>query len=634
MTKQSDIISDSKYLPVLDHGFVGLVDHMGSDAAVVQAARVSYGDGTKTVREDRGLIRYLMRHRHCYHPSMEVLTVQGWKRWDACGARETFLVPDPKTRSYRIEMLDVLTFDADEDMYVFENDRMSYCVTPDHKMWFRGKYQRDFTKVPVQSMSKWGWFDPLAGYSELGEIVGDGNPRFRFIGFFLGDGSGQGNRVTFHLKKERKKQYLRELLAELGLPHGERPSATYDDATVFTVPTPEFLLDWIDPQVRAASKSFPVDRLGALGMNDVVGLFDGLANSDGSVKADRAQLQFSSKSVALVDLFCALAARIGFDAHRTYAQDGMVACTAYTEGRTTLESRASYHRRERYVGKVFCATTSTGLLAVRGGPDKFGFVCGNTSPFEMCEVKLHLKLPIFVMRQLVRHRTASLNEYSGRYSEMTDEFYLPKLDAIMGQAADNKQGRGGEIDGRSRRGVQWLLTATYEHGFDTYRTLLGEREGFHGGAPIYDAYDDFAGDPLLAEDFPGIAREMARIALPLANYSELYWKQDLHNLLHLLKLRADGHAQYEIRVYAEAIYQIVKPLFPLVVEAWEDYVRDARTVSRMEVDLLRELLAHDAVKTTLAGLIDGAGGDAALAESRGLSVRELREFVAAWGLAA
>lgn len=217
---------------------------------------------------------------------------------------------------------------------------------------------------------------------------------------------------------------------------------------------------------------------------------------------------------------------------------------------------------------------------------------------------------------------------------MTDEFYLPDPSVIMAQASDNKQGRDGVIDPLSKRGVRWLLNATYEHGYDTYRTLLGEREGFHGDAPIYDAYDDFVGDPLLREEFPGVAREMARIALPLANYTELYWKQNLHNMLHLLKLRADGHAQYEIRVYAEAIYQIVKPLFPLVVEAWEDYVRDAKSVSRMEVDLLRELLANEGVKTTLAGLIAGAGGDAAFAEARGLSARELRDFLSAWGLAA
>lgn len=211
---------------------------------------------------------------------------------------------------------------------------------------------------------------------------------------------------------------------------------------------------------------------------------------------------------------------------------------------------------------------------------------------------------------------------------MTDEFYAPDPSVIMAQSVNNKQGRGGEIDPVSKEGVNWLINAAYEHGYDAYRTLLGERSG--GEVPLYDAYD--LPNPILDESFPGIAREMARIVLPVGNYTELYWKQNLHNMLHLLKLRADPHAQYEIRVLAEAIYDLVQPLFPLCVEAWEDYVRYAKTVSRMEAALMLELMGSDGPKATLDAMIATAGGAKAFAETRGMSQRELTEFISTWNL--
>jgi hypothetical protein len=202
MTTWDDVKDSEKCIKVLDKGFCRLVDSMGNDQSIVQAARVSYGDGTKSVREDRGLIRYLFKHKHCYHPSMQVLTISGWKRWDDCQAEETFLVPDPETRTYRIETLPIVSFDTDEDLYTFKNNRMSYKVTADHKMWFKGKYQKDFAKIYVQDMPKWGWFDPTSGYSLPGTVHGDGDIQYMFIGFYLGDGShASTNRISFHLKK-------------------------------------------------------------------------------------------------------------------------------------------------------------------------------------------------------------------------------------------------------------------------------------------------------------------------------------------------------------------------------------------------------------------------------------------------
>lgn len=633
MTKQSEIVSDTNYIPVLDHGFVGLIDVMGTDAAVVQAARVSYGAGTKTVNEDRGLIRYLLRHRHCYHPDMQVLTTVGWKRWGDCDTTETFLVPDPSTRTYREEQLSIVSFDVDEELYTFSNERMSYKVTSGHKMWFKGKYRDEFAKIAVEDMPLWGWFDPIAGYkSMLGEI--DGDDQFRFIGFYLGDGSyASPNRVNFHLKKDRKKEFLTSMLDRLGFEYTVRPSATCPGATLYSVTTPDVVREWIDVRCRAAEKSFPMNRLRDLTVSEKNGLLDGLMNSDGSAKPDRnSQYQFSSTAPNLIDLVQALAPVFGYDAHRTSCATRSVdVVTAYAPSRTSLESRKQYHGREHYRGKVYCATTSTGLLAVRGEDDKYGFVCGNTTPFEMCEVKFHIKMPILVARQWIRHRTANVNEYSGRYSLMSDEFYLPEIDVLMAQSETNNQGRGGDIDPVSKDGVRWLMQAAYDSSYEIYE-ILHKKASEHDDkdALPYDPYDDAS--PLLTEEFPGVARELARSVLPVGNYTELYWKIDLHNLMHFLRLRLDSHAQYEIRVFAQALYDLVAPRFPIIAEAFEDYVRGALTLSRMEKELIAELLcASDMPIFYFEEEVVQKGGFSAFAKSRGMSVRELREFCQTWG---
>lgn len=168
----------------------------------------------------------------------------------------------------------------------------------------------------------------------------------------------------------------------------------------------------------------------------------------------------------------------------------------------------------------------------------------HTSPFEFCEVTFKLKLPIFIMRQLIRHRTASVNEISGRYSELKTEFYTPDIDRIKGKGKFNKQGSEGEIHTSDKE--LWL-----EH--------LDENNKFQ--SELY----------LWANTF-GISNELARISLPLSQYTECYWKMDLHNLMHFLKLRLDSHAQYEIRVYAKAILEILEELFPITIKAFKKYV--------------------------------------------------------------
>ena len=205
----------------------------------------------------------------------------------------------------------------------------------------------------------------------------------------------------------------------------------------------------------------------------------------------------------------------------------------------------------------------------------------HSTPFEMCEIKFHVKLPIFVARQWIRHRTANVNEYSARYSILDREFYIPAPEHLAAQSAVNRQGRGDVLEGEEAAEVLRLLradaTATYDH----YAFMLNE-----------------AADPARQ----GLARELARMNLTLNTYTQWYWKTDLHNLLHFLSLRADAHAQYEIRAYAEPMLDILKSWVPITHAAFLDYRMGAVTFSAGMVAVLRRMLAGEAVEQKGSGL--------------------------------
>jgi len=187
----------------------------------------------------------------------------------------------------------------------------------------------------------------------------------------------------------------------------------------------------------------------------------------------------------------------------------------------------------------------------------------HTSPFEQVIITFHVKMPIFVARQWIRHRTARVNEISGRYSVMRDEFYVPGPEAVRFQSEANKQGAtDAEVPEALRERVIAALRADQQRSFGEYEALLGD----------------------------GIARELARVNLPLALYTEMYWQIDLNNLFHFLRLRLDWHAQYEIRAYGDAIARCVQAVAPLAFEAFEEHVLHAVTLSRSELDALRSAL--------------------------------------------
>jgi len=223
----------------------------------------------------------------------------------------------------------------------------------------------------------------------------------------------------------------------------------------------------------------------------------------------------------------------------------------------------------------------------------------HTTPFEMCEIKYHVKLPIFVARQWIRHRTANVNEYSARYSILDREFYLPAPDQLATQSASNRQGRGELLEGAEAARVLDLLREDALRAYEHYEEMLNERS------------DASRIDP----DRSGLARELARMNLTLGFYTQWYWKTDLHNLLHFLVLRADPHAQFEIRVYAEAMLDTVQRWVPLVYDAFTEHVLGGVHLSASAWKVIRRMLDGEVVNE----------------EQSGLGKREWRELMARLG---
>ncbi len=215
----------------------------------------------------------------------------------------------------------------------------------------------------------------------------------------------------------------------------------------------------------------------------------------------------------------------------------------------------------------------------------------HSTPFEMCEIKLHVKLPVFVARQWIRHRTANVNEYSARYSILDREFYIPEPAQLAAQSVVNNQGRGEVLTGAESARVLEILKRDAAQCYDDYESMLSQ------------------------DGQQGLARELARMNLPMNIYTQWYWKTDLHNLFHFLRLRADAHAQFEIRVYADAIAATVKDWVPLAFGAFEDYRMGGVTLSAKAIAVLKRRLAGEVVGQ----------------EDSGMSKGEWREFEGVWG---
>ncbi len=202
----------------------------------------------------------------------------------------------------------------------------------------------------------------------------------------------------------------------------------------------------------------------------------------------------------------------------------------------------------------------------------------HSTPFEMCEVKLHVKLPVFVARQWIRHRTANVNEYSARYSILDNEFYIPEIENLASQSSSNNQGRGDVLEGEEADNIIQILKNDSLRSYKSYEEMLSQ------------------------DNKKGLARELARMNLPTNIYTQWYWKTDLHNLFNFIRLRNDKHAQYEIRVYAETIAKLVKKWVPFAFEAFEQYQLNSSHLSSNGLSCLKRLMKGEDVTQDNSGM--------------------------------
>jgi flavin-dependent thymidylate synthase len=607
LTTQEEIKSDPNYIPLLDYGFAGLIDHMGDDSAIVQAARVSYGDGTKKVSEDRALIRYLLRHHHTSPIEMVVMKLhlkmpifvarQLVRHRTACLTGDmaiTFDLPSGKAgngapRAYP------LTIKQLYDRFYVRNGVQS-CETKRKRiqeMRLRCCDEDNLTVTHTSITDVWeNGIKPIIkvvfangdalratadhlcftdqGWLRLSEAL-EQNVGFARFERELSSLSLQSEYTEEELKTEEWRR--------IDTCEGFERYSGYDVSNLGRVRS------WRN--FRWTDVSIPVIKRETRG---VAGYSVVSLSADGKSRAFLVH-RLVRKAFGFSD---------GSDQTRHIDNNRRNNRLTNLVGGTSLENN-----RDRMM-----TGCSQRLAIVFSQPISFE----NDGEEMTYDISVEGPFHNFSAANTVVHN--SLNEYSGRYSLMSDEFYMPEPEHIQPQSSDNKQGRAGEIDEVSKAGVNWLMKASFEQSHAAYSVLLGEREN---AEQHYDAYSDES--PLLSDTFPGIARELARIVLPVANYTEMYWRIDLSNLFKLLKLRADAHAQYEIRVYADAIFKLIQPIVPAACEAFTDYMMEAASVSRMELALLRELLA-DA----------GPGDIAERAKRHGLTKREIAEFQTRFGL--
>ena len=211
----------------------------------------------------------------------------------------------------------------------------------------------------------------------------------------------------------------------------------------------------------------------------------------------------------------------------------------------------------------------------------------HTTPFEMCEIKFHIKLPIFIARQWIRHRTANVNEYSARYSILDKEFYIPRPEHMSSQSTTNKQGRGGSLSKKDTEKFIKILKDDADRNYKHYEDMLNENQS----------------GEIINDDKEGLSRELARINLTLNTYTQWYWKIDLHNLLHFLYLREDTHAQYEIQAYAEIILdKIVKKWVPHTYSAFKEFQLESYNLSKTAIEVIKKKLQGKKISYEKSGL--------------------------------
>ncbi len=618
---------EPKYENVLDHGFVGLIDFMGNDQRIVDSARVSYGAGTSTVRNNRGLIRYLMRHHHCYDGSNMVLTSSGYMTWeDAYEIKTGYEITDPERDSPLqvvatngtnewLEDVAIDRFDYDGVMYTVSamttKGMLFIDVTEDHRMVIvegsilkRVKvtdlsgvhYVRltDGSKVPVN-------FDNMYTRHHSGYVycatVSTGMLMVRGSktspSFICGNSTPfESVEFQFHIKAPIMvlRQWMRH-----------RTSCISSDTNVIA---------YVD-DVRI---NMSMKNLFTTYHSGVEDIFLESMTSDGEYQKVRMKdIWHSGKK----------------DVHKLIAGDTPIETSIdhrfYTkEGWLTLKEIKERHDADKEVLLWKLDIDRPYLEPVQ-------YILTETEFKDVYDLEVDGELHAFSANTFIVHN--SYNEYSGRYSIMEDDFYVPKQEHVSRQANDSKQGREkASVSDDSYEMIRDYITSTCEQSYQAYQQMVGERdisqelvegvayEQLHSDDPdVEGVIGRIVKGRTGMEDVEPIARELARMVLPLNIYSQMYWKINLKNLMHFLWLRSDSHAQYEIRVYADMIADMIQDIVPLAMEAYEDYQAGAVTLSRMEKEVMRSAMRGN------LNLKDRVMVSQRLSEL-GASDREIKEF--------
>lgn len=528
-------------------GRVELVDHMGTDLTVVNAARVSYGGNKQEVDEkDKKLVKYLFKNHHtCYDDKTEIFTNNGWKLFKDLNLSDKIAAVSPHDFSFTFEYpKNYYNSEYNGIMFCIESHAIDFCVTPNHRMLYSQRTSTGFTSFKIKEIQNiyhrqlrvrtTSWFNNNKGISVeywLGCL----------IGFYTGDGFLYSkNIISFRLKRERKVRFLQRVLKKLNIDY----KLIYTSNKVYQFKLDRSVLqEYIDVTKKTKDKYIPHKLIFDSSTRMLKGLFTGLMKSDGSTASGNCDV-FDTNSIQLsqdfVNICTLLGKRCYISKALCYKKNNIYRNRCMINARTTSrinDSRLGEQnkvKKNSYNGIIYCVESSTGLLLVRRNNKTL--VCGN-SPFEHCQITFKFTVPLFVRSQHHRHRVWSFNEVSRRYTADNLEFYEPAK--WRTQSTDNKQCSENEFvslefDSKLREHCQISL--------DLYNEMV---EG-------------------------GVAREMARMVLPQNLYTSYYGSVNLHNAMHFLKLRLHPHAQWEIQQVALAMKTILADLYPECMKVYEE----------------------------------------------------------------
>jgi thymidylate synthase (FAD) len=552
-------------ISVLDHGFVRLDDAMASDLSVVNGARVSFArHKTEIDDSDAGLIRFLMRERHgCYDDGTDVLTDEGWKPWSKVTGEELFAT---RSRDALLEFQPALRLVRKEyrgHMIGFKGRSLDLLVTPDHRILASGMTTREERADPVFSLRPahsvlWRahrhvataqWHAPTPDLMDFDDVSFPAAPLMRLVGFFIGDGNlPPSNHILFNLRKEREIRFLKRTAAEAGLElkmWGAR----------FAIAVGPELRCLFSGCYEDREKIIP-QRLLRLGGALLEALFGGLLESDGSRMTRRSGTErqtFYTTSARLADEVQELALKLGRSAtvrpHKVVGGDGhygrkprwrvtIYAARNCRPGLCRTRADADHHMGiENYDGLIHCVEVPNGTLYVRR--NGYPVFSGNT-PFEHNAFRFHVRCPIFVAREWFRHRVGSFNEFSMRYAKATEDFYVPSAEDVRTQVGKPGAYSFEPVSDDVAETTRERLREVYEAAYATYTELVDL----------------------------GVARELARAALPVGAYTEFYWTVNARSLMNFISLRAAETAQREIRRYAEACERFLAEHMPITHAAF------------------------------------------------------------------